>query len=422
SEGINLFAHTLLGLNRLTTKTTDPSNGIGAILGGGIDLKIWKPLSLRLIEADYVWARHNFADEVSPAQSDLRRPTFNGARLRSGLVFNFGGAPPIPPAATCSVDHSEVMVGEPVKATVATSNFNPKHTLTYNWTSTGGKVSGSDTTATIDTTGMAGGSYTVTSHVSDAKMKKNGDATCTANFTVKEPPKNPPTMTCSANPASVQTGSPATVTCTCSSPDGVPVTVAGWNATAGTLSGEGSTATLNTTGAPAGSITVNATCTDSRGLTAAASTQVNVEVPPPPPPQSSKLSECDFPNPKKPWRVDNTCKAVLDDVALRLQQEADAKLVIVGFSDDAEKKFKNLAAERAVNSKAYLSGGEAKQNIDSSRIEVRTGSGGGKKAEYWVVPAGATFNAGDTQPVDEAAVKAIPDHPRAPAKKKKAAQ
>ena len=423
SEGINLFAHTLLGLNRLTTKTTDPSNGIGAILGGGIDLKIWKPLSLRLIEADYVWARHNFADEVSPVQSDLRRPTFNGARLRSGLVFNFGGAPPIPPAAACSVDHGEVMVGEPVKATVAASNFNPKHTLTYNWTSTGGKVSGTDTTATIDTTGMAGGSYTVTSHVVDAKMKKNGDATCTANFTVKEPPKNPPTMTCSANPASVQTGSPATVTCTCSSPDGVPVTVAGWNATAGTLSGEGSTATLNTTGAPAGPITVNATCTDSRGLTAAASTQVNVEVPPPPPPQSSKLSECDFPNPKKPWRVDNTCKAVLDDVALRLQQEADAKLVIVGFSDDAEKKFKNLAAERAVNSKAYLSGGEAKQNIDSSRIEVRTGSGGGKKAEYWVVPAGATFNAGDTQPVDEAAVKAIPDHPRAPAaKKKKAAQ
>jgi hypothetical protein len=150
---------------------------------------------------------------------------------------------------------------------------------------------------------------------------------------------------------------------------------------------------------------------------------VSVEVPPPPPPQASKLSECEFPNPKKPWRVDNTCKAVLDDVALRLQQEAEAKLVIVGFADDAEAKFKNLAAERAVNSKAYLSGGEAKQNIDPSRIEVRTGSGGGKKAEFWVVPAGATYNAGDTQPVDEGKIKAIPDHPRAAApKKKKAAQ
>ncbi|HEX3320572.1 MAG TPA: outer membrane beta-barrel protein [Terriglobales bacterium] len=423
TEGVNLFAHTLLGLNRLSTKTTDSSNGIGAILGGGIDLKLWKPLSIRLIEADYVFARHNFANEVSPVQSDLRRPTFDGARLRTGLVFNFGGAPSVPPAATCSVDHSEVMVGEPVKATVATSNFNPKHTLTYNWTTTGGKVSGSDTTANIDTTGVAGGSYTVTSHVVDPKMKKNGDATCTANFTVKEPPKNPPTMSCSANPATVQTGSPATITCTCTSPDNVPVTVAGWNATGGTISGEGNTATLKTDGAPAGAITVNATCTDSRGLTAPASTQVSVEVPPPPPPQASKLSECEFPNPKKPWRVDNTCKAVLDDVALRLQQEAEAKLVIVGFADDAEAKFKNLAAERAVNSKAYLSGGEAKQNIDPSRIEVRTGSGGGKKAEFWVVPAGATYNAGDTQSVDEGKIKAIPDHPRAAApKKKKAAQ
>ena len=93
SEGVNLFAHTLLGLNRLTTKTTDSDTGIGAILGGGIDLKLWKPLSIRLIEADYVFARHNFADEVSPVQTDLRRPTFNGARLRTGLVFNFGGAP-----------------------------------------------------------------------------------------------------------------------------------------------------------------------------------------------------------------------------------------------------------------------------------------------------------------------------------------
>ena len=87
------------------------------------------------------------------------------------------------------------------------------------------------------------------------------------------------------------------------------------------------------------------------------------------------MSQCDFPNEKKPWRVDNTCKAILDDVALRLQQEADAKLVIVGNADPSEKR-KNLAAERALNSKAYLSGGEAKQAIDASRIEVRTGNGG----------------------------------------------
>src|SRR5262249_45545361 len=145
------------------------------------------------------------------------------------------------------------------------------------------------------------------------------------------------------------------------------------------------------------------------------------EVPPPPPPQSSKLSQCDFPNAKKPWRVDNTCKAILDDVAKNLQQNADNKLVIVGNADPSETR-KNLAAERAVDSKAYLTGGEAKLGIDPSRVEVRTSTEGGKTAEYWVVPPGATFSEqATTQPVDESKIKPIPDHP-VPAAKKKAAK
>jgi hypothetical protein len=116
--------------------------------------------------------------------------------------------------------------------------------------------------------------------------------------------------------------------------------------------------------------------------------------------------------------VDNTCKAILDDVAARLQHDPDAKLVIVGNAEPGEKR-KNLAGERSVNSKAYLSGGEAKQAIDASRIEVRAGSAGTKTAEYWVVPAGATFPGSGTEAVDESKVKAVPDHP-APAKKKAA--
>jgi outer membrane protein OmpA-like peptidoglycan-associated protein len=419
TDGLNLFAHTLLGDNHLTSPV-GARNGIGAILGGGLDLPIGKRIAIRLIEADYQWARQNFASVVPANQPELRRASFQGTRLRSGIVFNFGGEPEVPPTATCSVDHAEVMQGEPVTATVATTNFNPKHPLTYAWTATGGKVEGKDTSATIDTKDVAGGNYTVTSHVTDPKMKKNGDATCTANYTVKEPPKNPPTMSCSANPASVQTGGTATITCTCTSPDGVPVTVANWTATGGNVSGSGNSATLNTSGASPGQITVSATCTDSRGLTANSSSQVTVENPPPPPPKASKLSQCDFPNEKKPWRVDNTCKAILDDVALRLQQDAEAKLVIVGNADPSEKR-KNLAAERALNSKAYLSGGEAKQAIDASRIEVRTGNGGSKTAEYWVVPAGATFDSAGTESVDETKVQPVPDHPK-PAAKKKAAK
>ncbi len=415
-EGFDLFAHTLLGLNRLTVNHLNSNNAIGAVLGGGMDIPVWRRLTIRLFEADYVWARHNFANEVSPAFSDLRHPALNGARLRGGLVFNFGYPSAAVPAASCSVQPSEVMVGEPVTATASASNFNPKHTLSYSWSSTGGKVTSKDTTATIDTNGVAGGGYTVTARITDPKMKKGGEAGCTANFTVKEPPKNPPTMSCSASPTSVQAGTASTISCACTSPDNVPVTVNGWTASGGSISGSGGTASLNTTGASAGPITVSATCTDSRDLTASASTQVTVEVPPPPPPQASKLSECEYPNPKKPWRVDNTCKAVLDDVAQRMQHDPDAKLVIVGNAEPTEKR-KNLAGERAVDAKAYLSGGEAKQAIDAGRIEVRTGSAGTKTAEFWVVPAGATFSGAGTQPVDESKVKAIPDHPAAAKKK-----
>lgn len=227
-------------------------------------------------------------------------------------------------------------------------------------------------------------------------------------------------MSCSANPSSVQAGTSVSLTCDCKSPDNVPVTVSGWTSTGGSVSGSGSNATLNTTGAPSGTITVNASCSDSRGLNTSASTQVTVENPPPPPPQASKLSECNFENMakiKKPWRVDNECKAILDDVAKNLQQNLDNRVVIVGNAEPTEKR-KDLAGERAVNSKAYLSGGESKLGIDPTRLETRTGSAGTKTAEYWVVPAGATFAGEGTQPVDESKVKAVPDHPRAPAKKK----
>jgi hypothetical protein len=420
TENANFFLNTLLSYNRLAVNGLPTGNGIGAILGGGMDLKITHLFYLRLFEADYVWGRQNYSQVVSSAFPDLRRVSLEGVRLRTGLVFNFGYPPAVTPTASCSVQPSEVMQGEPITATASAANFNPKHPLTYTWSGTGGKVTGKDNTASIDTNGVAGGSYTVSAHITDPKMKTGGEATCTANYTVKEPPKNPPQMSCSASPSSLQVGGSSTITCSCTSPDNVPVTVAGWTATGGSVSGSGNTATLNTTGASAGPVTVSATCTDSRGLNTQASTQVNVENPPPPPPQATKLTDCDFANMakiKKPWRVDNECKGKLDDVAKNLQQNADNKLVIVGNAEPTEKR-PNLAAERAVNSKAYLTGGEAKLGIDPSRIECRTGSAGTMSAEYWIVPAGGTFTEEGTQPVDESAVPAVPDHPHAAPKKK----
>jgi hypothetical protein len=422
TDNANYFVHTMISLNRVSIDGLNASNGIGAVMGGGLDLPIRKWFAFRLFEADYVWGRHDYSSFVASNYPNLERVSFEGVRLRTGFVFSWGGAPALVPTASCSVQPTEVMVGEPITATVSTTNFSPKHTVAYAWTGNGGQVTGKDTTAQIDTTNAAPGSYTVTVHVTDAKTKVNGEASCSASYTVKPlPPKNPPTMSCTANPSSVQAGANVTVNCSCTSQDGVPVTVSNWTASSGNISGSGNTATLSTDGAQPGTITVSATCTDSRGLTGQASTQATVENPPPPPPKAAKLSQCDFPNPVKPWRVDNTCKAILDDVAKNLQQNPDNKLVVVGNAEPTEKR-KNLAGERAVNSKFYLVEGEAQQHIDASRIEVRTGSGGTKTAEYWIVPSGATFDTTGTEAVDESRVKNVPDHPKPGAKKAKKAQ
>jgi outer membrane protein OmpA-like peptidoglycan-associated protein len=285
TEGLALFLHALGTLNRVSYESgLVTHNGIGVILGGGMDIPFGRMISWRVFGADYVWAQHNFANLAAPEFSSLRRPEFEGVRLRTGVVINWGGAEELVPAASCTVQPAEVMVGEPLSATVTASNFNPKHPVTYGWSGNGGQVSGKDTTASIDTANAAPGSYTITAHVTDPKSKKNNEASCSANYTVKPlPPKNPPTMSLSASPTELVTGGSVNLSANCTSPDGVPVSVANWTSSAGTVSGTGSSATLSTADVPAGPLTVTATCTDSRGLTGQASTQVSLQNPPPPP-------------------------------------------------------------------------------------------------------------------------------------------
>jgi outer membrane protein OmpA-like peptidoglycan-associated protein len=271
-DSVNFFAHTLFGLEHLTSPYDQSSNGFGMLLGGGIDVKVSKPISIRVIEADYQYAHQGYA----------LNEHLNSARVTSGLVFNFGGAPEIPVAASCSIDRNEVLVGEPLHATVSASNFNPKHTLKYDWSSSGGKIQGKDTGASIDTNGAAPGSYVATATVSDPKARKNNTATCSSSFKVK--PLNPPQVSCTVNPGTVEVGTSVAINCACTSPDNATVAVGGWTSTAGNVAGSGNSATLTTTGAAAGPVTVGATCTDSRGLTTSTSNSVTVNNPPPPPP------------------------------------------------------------------------------------------------------------------------------------------
>ena len=62
------------------------------------------------------------------------------------------------------------MEGEPVTVTATGTNFNPEAHLTYAWTTNGGKLDAANTqSATIDTTGVAAGSYTANATISDPK-------------------------------------------------------------------------------------------------------------------------------------------------------------------------------------------------------------------------------------------------------------
>lgn len=379
-EHVSPFLHFLVGEHMQWPHFQTTKAGFGLAVGGGLDLHINRHVDFRLIEGDYVFGRH--FSSVIPATNS------SGGRLRTGLVFKFGGGPP-PPPPSCSVSAQpmEVMAGEPVQVTASGANFKPGRTLTTTWTASGGKVSGSGMGGSVDTAGLAPGSYNVSATVSDGKK---ASASCSGSFTIKEPPKNPPHISCSANPATVRSGEASTISCSCTSPDNRPLSFS-WNTSAGSLSGEGASETLDTAGLPSGPVSVSTTCTDDRGLSDATTTSVNVEAPPPVP-QPSRLGDCDF----KTARVDNKCKAVLDDVALRMQRDADAKAVIVGSA--GPKEGKTMAGQRATNAKTYLT---KEKGIDPGRIETRTGMGGEKKAEFYLVPAGATFSDPSTEMVME---------------------
>ncbi len=387
TDTANYFLHGLVSLNRLNVGGLNPSNGIGVILGGGMELPIRKHLAWRLFEADYVWSRHNYADFADPEFPSLRRASFEGVRLRTGLVFSWGGAPAVTPTAACSIQPSEVMVGEPLTATVTASNFHPKHPLTYAWTGTGGQVTGKDTTAQIDTNNAAPGSYTVTAHVADAKEKKANEASCSANYTIKAlPPKNPPTISISASPTSVPVGGTVNLSANCSSPDNVPVSVATWTASSGSVTGSGTSATLNTTGAAPGSVTVGATCTDTRGLSANGSTQVMVENPPPPPPNPEivelearlALHSIYFPTAMPPVKNPNaglvptqrrTLTGLAADFKKYLQSKPEAHLILGGHADHRGSDAYNqaLTQRRVERVKSFL----VEQGVPEANIDTK---------------------------------------------------
>lgn len=365
-EHFSPFVEVLVGDHRLMPDAFHDIDKLGLMFGGGLDVNLNRHVALRLFRADYVMSSYRYAPSGVPT-TDIR-----GLRLQAGLNFMFGGGePPVRASAACTVQPSEVFAGEPVTATASGSNFSSKRTVTYSWNGTGVKVSGSEATTQIDTTGLEPRGYEVTANLSDGR--RNGTASCSARFTVKTP--RPPVIECSADPASVRIGGNSAISSRASSPDGRRLAYS-YTASSGDISGNGETATLNTRDARPGHITVTCNVNDDRNppLTASSTTIVNVEPPPPPPAPAPEIKQLEaklalhsiYFQTARPT-VDNPDGGLVDsqaailialanDFVAYLKYRPDAHLILGGHADPRGSKEynKGLTQRRVDRTKNFL--------------------------------------------------------------------
>jgi Outer membrane protein and related peptidoglycan-associated (lipo)proteins len=418
-QNFTLFAHGLVGGAKLGGPNSEApfayhepyTWGPTLTAGGGMDYDLPflnNRFSLRLFEADYRYIHTSFGPYTPPPTGGVMggRANLSGVDLSTGIVTHFGHVIPPPPVTySCAVSPAQGYPGDPLTVTGTALNLNPKKTATYNWTADGGTITGTSNVANIDTKNAAPGTYTAKGHVTEGN-KPGQMADCSAQYTVEA--FQPPTISCSANPTSLNPGDSSTITAEGVSPQNRPLTYS-YSATEGSVSGNGNTATLSTAGAAPGTITVTCNVVDDKGQTASSTTSVTIAAPPPPPaPTVSSLCSVNFERDKRrPVRVDNEGKACLDDVSLKLQQSSDAKLALVGNAASTEKHGEHLAAERAVNTKDYL---VKEKGIDASRISVYTGTQDGKTVTTTLIPAGATMDSTGITAVDESAMMAPMRH------------
>ena len=378
TEHLSPFVEALLGEHHLSPDAFHDVTKLGFMVGAGLDLNLSRHFALRLIRADYVFSNYRYGpSNVTPA-TDLR-----GVRVESGIVILLGGGePPVPPSATCSLQPSEVFAGEEVVVTASGSNFNPKSTVRYSWSGMQVKVSGTDASARIDTIGLQPGSYGATASLSDGS--KNGVASCSAKFIVKQP--RPPVIACSSNPPSVQTGGKSTISSIASSPDRRGLTYS-YSASSGDISGNTATATLATQGAQPGAITVTCNVSDDRNppLTASSTTSVTVEAPPAPAPEIAQLEvklalhSIYFPTARptveKPdgglvESQANILVILAQDFTKYLTYKPDAHLILGGHADHrgSEEYNKGLTERRVDRTKSFL----IEHGIPADHIETRS--------------------------------------------------
>jgi len=321
---------------------------------------------------------------------------------------------PLPPAPACVLASSATVVNKGERLSLTTTPTTPGYesstvSYEYRWQVTDAQgrpvtVSGTGTSVDVATGSLPCGRYSVTTTVTatvpavdcPSDCVTTGQTTCTASFEITEPPC--PTVTCDirASASSVMVNDRVTLSATASGADGATFT---WSTTGGTLSStSGAEVTLDTTGMSVGTVTVSLSVGTSRTRCdqpcggGSCSTSVTVTKLPDivKPPPISPCGPIFFPF--NSARINNEHKACLDEIALRMQQDPRAALVVDGHRDSSERV--GISLTRGNNARDYLVN---EKGVDTARITVRNfgdtcphDSGDpnlNRRVEFWIVPA-----------------------------------
>jgi hypothetical protein len=377
--------------------------GYGFAGGGGLDYIVpafHRHVALRIVQADYEYM-HVDQGILQPFDLSGGTDSVSGVRLSAGIVFRLGEMnPSLEKSLICQANPTDVYAGERVVVAANANNYNLGTKYSFRWEVSGGKVEGYGPAVFINTDGMSAGTYTAIAHVGTKEKSHKQIAQCSASFTVKDSPL--PTIRCSANPTTVNPGEASLISSYVTSIVQRKLTYS-YSASAGQINGTHDTTELQTGGVPPGVITVSCAVKDDLGRTAQATTEVTVSAPPlPPAPKAQKLCTLYFVrDQRRPARVDNEARACLDDIALTLHNQPDSRLVVLGEHDVNEPEGQMLAAERVINTRAYLS---KEKGIDPSRVDVRTSATPGRDVETYLLAPGAKWDQTTDEQVDESKV------------------
>jgi outer membrane protein OmpA-like peptidoglycan-associated protein len=295
--------------------------------------------SATLSTADLAPGRYSIAAEVS-----------DGENVASCSVDVDVEKNKMAPTIVCDPSSHSVTMGQSVTLSARASDPNGDD-LTYAWAVDGQSVTNNQSSFEFGSAGRSAGQHTVRVTVTDVDGMS---ASCDFRVSVNLRPNVAPTLTLALSKNQVYAGEVITATAAARDGDNDPITYT-WKVDGRDRSETSSEIRINTSGMAGGSHSVAVTVTDDRGGSASDTKTFSVV--------EKTIIEMAKTKP------DNKAKALLDEIALKMQQNPQLMAKITGHTDDrgSEEANERVGLKRAEGVKEYL---VEQHSIDPSRIET----------------------------------------------------